>query len=887
MRTETLGLRLTTRFHLAWVIGVATVVHTAVLWPLAVYQWGTWLALGVMGVGMAAVGVRQAVSVWLALLMLGMGSTGWRAHEHRAQVLPAAWEGVTLVLQGTIDDLPHATPQGWRLTLAVTQLALPPVPPPQPKPRSTATPPPPHTPLPVLQRVALFWPTTPDTHAPMPRAGEVWRLSVRLRQPHGLHNPGGRDPELWWWTQDIGATGTIRVNRDDPAPQRVHTASLWQVVVWRERVRSAIEATVPDTRLAGVLTGLVVGDQQAIDRTDWEVFRATGVAHLMSISGLHITLWAWLAMRLIHRLWRIAPWVAPVWGSRLLLALPAPVAAAWGGLLSATLYAVCSGWGVPAQRTIGMLALVVVLRLHGRFWPWPTVAVATMAVVLLWEPWAWMQPGFWLSFVAVMVLMATDARAHATPLPFAGAGDSGASPSVWRRGAQAVWRLLREQSIMTVALAPLTLLCFGQVSVVSWVANLIAVPWVTLVVTPLGLAGLWWTECWTVAAWALAQLQVWLMFWAAQPWAVWHAPQAPWPYAVAAVLGGCAAVMPGLAWPWRGLGALLLSPLLVWQAPRPPMGEFEVIAADVGQGSAVLIRTTNGSVLYDTGPSWSTDNDAGQRVVLPLLHHLGERPSRLVLSHSDSDHVGGAASVLGALYASSVYKNVENIKKKASVRVAETADVSEPHRAESIEHSRTADVYASFEPQVIGASGLVSASALRWWRCQDGQSWTQDGVRFDILHPSPARYERHPPLPTNDMSCVLWVRGRSGSVLLTGDLSARWETELIQAHPELHATVLLAPHHGSHSSSSMALLQTLRPQWVFIQAGHHNRYQHPSAQVMARYHSLGLRTHATPSCGAIRWYSNTTEVSCHRQDVQHHWHWQAPSSLSVSPLPDG
>ena len=296
-------------------------------------------------------------------------------------------------------------------------------------------------------------------------------------------------------------------------------------------------------RVAGLLAALVVGDQAAIDRDDWTVFRVTGVAHLVSISGLHITLWAWLMAGAVGGLWRAAPRVAPVWGSRLLLACPAPVAAAWGGLALAAAYAVFSGWGVPAQRTVAMLAVVTVLRSGQRRWPWGLVLGVALAVVLAIDPMAWRQPGFWLSFVAVGVLWALPPTAQRPdepemepppgPAP-CGHGPTGTAsavaaftstdartepsangpaspPAGWGRPLAAVWRpalrkllggvaqAARMQVALTWALAPLTLVCFNQVSVVGALANAVAIPVVTLVVTPLALLGVWWPPLWSVA----------------------------------------------------------------------------------------------------------------------------------------------------------------------------------------------------------------------------------------------------------------------------------------------------------------------------------------------------------------------------------------------------
>lgn len=838
---------------LAWVVGVAAALQQVVLWPGDDYKLFGALTLVFIGL-VAAVFVfirgrltgpsrrppGLAVAVWLAVAALGAVSTGWRAAQRQADVLPPAWQGMSLVLSGQVDDLPRATGNGWRFVFRVDGVQV------APGHKAPASgPPAPGQGFP--QRVQLSWLAQAD--GAVPQAGEHWRLTVRLRQPHGLANPHGFDSELWLWEQGLGATGYVRMGPNDPAPQRLAPAG-WGWQPWRERVRQHIQARVSDVRVAGVLSALVMGDQAAIERRDWDVFRATGVAHLVSISGLHITLWAWLAMHLVSRLWRWAPRLSPVGGSRLLHAVPAPVASAWGGWVLALGYALFSGWGIPAQRTVLMLAVVMGLRLLGRRWPWPVVGLWAMAVVLAWDPWAWLQAGFWLSFVAVGVLLALGATRSDTPHP--------------------LWGLLRTQAVISVVLAPLTLVLFGQVSVVGLLANLVAIPVVTWLITPLALAGVAWHALWAPAA-ALVQVLMALLHTLAE-WPGATLTMAAWPgwLPVAAVAGGLALVW---RWPppWRLLGLALWLPVLLWQAPRPSTGEFEVLAADVGQGSAVVIRTAHGSVLYDAGPQWGPGSDAGQRVLLPLLNALGERPATVVLSHRDGDHVGGALAVLDALVQSS------------------------PGWADE----RPLAVWASFEPTALVSALSDRALAHRvlghppgWTRCQAGQRWEQDGVVFELLHPAPALYVQ--PTASNNLSCVLWVRGATRSALLTGDMDAAHEAALVQAHPQLRADWLLAPHHGSRTSSSAELLDTVRPQWVVVQAGYLSRYGHPAPQVLARYRERGVRWVATPDCGAALWRSaQPADMTCQRQAKPRHWHWRPPPGAAqvapsgpASPLTD-
>ena len=345
-------------------------------------------------------------------------------------------------------------------------------------------------------------------------------MTVRLKAPHGSSNPHGFDYELWLWEQGVQATGYVRAGPHDAPPLKL-SGSGWAYPVERARqsVREAIYARIDSRQLAGVLAALVMGDQNAIERTDWDVFRATGVAHLMSISGLHITMFAWAASLLVGGLWRRSARLTP----RLCLAWPASCAGALGGLALAALYALFSGWGVPAQRTIWMLATVVLLRQSSRQWPWQPAWLLAMAVVVALDPWALMQAGFWLSFVAVGVLFATDSgAAQACPVSATGRFTlkNAAIPAFWLQPliplGNGLLRAAREQWVVTLALTPLSLLLFNQVSLVGLLANAVAIPWVTLVVTPLAMLGVVHAPIWRIAAsaagWLVAFLQ-WLAAW--------------------------------------------------------------------------------------------------------------------------------------------------------------------------------------------------------------------------------------------------------------------------------------------------------------------------------------------------------------------------------------
>ena len=797
---------------LAVVLGCALQLQQAGLAPASVY--GLWVLAGLV-LGLLAWGLRRwgaplgragpgrvlpALLLSAGVACLAFASTGLRALHFAQQALPPALEGQDIQVEGRIVDMPQRGEFGPRFVLQVTQADVAGVPP----------------------RLLISWyhgPVAPDEGtapartSPVLRAGEQWRFVVRLKAPQGLRNPRGFDYELWLWERGIQATGSVRARVLQP--QRLAPAPALSLQGARQSVRDAVFARVGDAAPAGVLAGLAVGDQQAITHADWDVFRATGVAHLMSISGLHVTMFAWLAAALVGAAWRRCAPLCLMW--------PAPHAALLGGTALAALYAAFSGGGIPAQRTVWMLATVGLLRLAGLRWPWPYVWGGVAAAMALIDPWALLQPGFWLSFVAVGILFATDdGPTHVR------SGGLGARCRA----------LLREQGVITVALAPLTLALFGQVSLVGLVANLVAIPWVTLVVTPLALAGTLWPPLWDAGAWAVGALMQVLQVLALLPGGVWSAAAAPVWAAWAGLAGGLLLVM-RLPPPLRALGLPLMWPLLAWQAPRPPAGQFELLAADIGQGTAVIVRTATRSLLYDTGPRFGSDSDAGQRVLLPLLRAFGDRPERVVVSHRDNDHIGGAASVL--------------------------AQHEDAALLSSIEH------------------GHPLAVLHRHTRCLAGQHWTWDGVDFEFLHPRAVDYAVRSDKP-NTVSCVLRItaaadaRGKGACALLTGDIERAQELALVSAQGDrLRCELLLVPHHGSKTSSSEVFLDAVQPRVALVQAGYRNRYGHPAEPVMARYAQRGIPVWTSPACGAAGWSSSAPDqVRCERELARRYWHHATP-----------
>ena len=810
-----LGPRLLALSACGWMAGVALQLQQAEVAP-------PWQSASLAGAALVAIAAAWrwrerwagALVCALACAALGHASTDWRAARQLAHALPAVLEGQDIVVTGVIAELPRVSAIGTRFVLDTETARLQ------------------GTEIDLPRRVSLGWYRGADDDATLGgpaealRAGQRWRMTVRLRAPHGTLNPHGFDLELWLFEQNIGANGSVRA-RPEAMPLKLAENAGHPIERLRQSVRDAINARVADPTAGGVLAALAIGDQAAIDREGWDLFRITGVAHLMSISGLHVTMFAWLAGALVGRLWRMHP--------RLPLQCPAPAAARLGGLAAAAGYALLAGWGVPAQRTVWMIGMVVLLRSAGLRWPLHAVLLAAAWAVVLADPWAMLQPGFWLSFVAVALLVASEPVVTAKPV-------IDANPALRRRFADTLKQGLRTQAIATVGLAPLTLVFFQQISLVGFLANLVAIPLVTLLVTPLALLGIFVPPLWLLDAWIVRALSAGLQLLASWPLAVWSAAVAP-PWAVVCgLLAGALAVLP-LPWRLRALALPLLMPLLMPPVARPGYGQFELVAADIGQGTAVLVRTASHLLVFDTGPQYSAESDAGSRVLLPLLRARGEkRIDLLMLSHRDSDHVGGAAALLAALPVAAMSSSLED---------------GHPLRAKA------------------GARGVPVR------RCDAGQSWDWDGVHFAVLHPLASDHALG--LKANAVSCVVRVQGQGGSALLTGDIEAAQEAALLQREgAALRSDVLQVPHHGSRTSSTAAFIDAVQPQVALVQAAYRSRFGHPAPDVVARYAERGVAVVRSDRCGAWEWRGDQAVgpiravcAVCAREQQRRYWHHRA------------
>lgn len=762
---------------------------------------------------------------WASVLALGLLAFAWSvagASRLLAAWLPPELEGVPLLVEGVVEGLPEpADPRGQRFRLRPSAWRLPAAgqgkdvrPPGQgPGAAGQGGAAPAATRPPALAAVLAAAPRgrwqlfSAQPGRPL-QPGSACRLEVRLKRPHGLANPAGFDFEAWLLSEGVTATGSVRRLTCTPPPGA-------SVDGLRLRLREEFRRRFPERPAAGVLLALLTGDRSLVEPAAWDQYSRTGVVHLMAISGMHVVLLAgafsWLLLRLLRRIPRL-PLRCP---------LPPPVMLA--GFAVAVAYSQLAGYSVPTERTLVMLAVVVLATLAGRRLPPVLVLLAALVAVLLLSPLAVHATGFWLSFGAVAVLMLAGSDDPAVP--------------AWRQ-------LLVLQFAVTLLLLPLTLWFFASVSWVSPFANLLAVPLVTFLIVPLGLAGFlcWWAGAGTaaVACWQLGTGLVEVLDALVGQFAAW--PGASLPFVLPG-LAGLACLVLAVACLLQPASARLrlLAPCFLLPVLLPPAAlsgqQMRLTVIDVGQGLAVLVETAHHALLYDTGPAMGPRSDAGVRVVLPLLRQRGlRRLDRLVLSHDDLDHTGGAAAVL------------------AGIPVEE----------------------------MLGArpAALALPPGQRWRPCAAGQAWRWEGWEFRMLYPGGPVAG----LGDNDRSCVLRIsRGRQ-AVLLPGDLERRGETALLAAvaPADVAAGVLVLGHHGSRTSTSPAFLAAVRPRWALVSAGYRNAFRHPSPKVIARLEAAGVRWRNTARDGALEWrfdgaggahQSGWREVSGH--------YWQANDAPAI------
>ena len=716
---------------------------------------------------------------FLAIVMLGALWTFFHANLILNDRLAGNLEGKDITLKGTVISVPIYS--GRRLQFEF-------------KPEQSDS-------YSFPQKIRLNW------YRPLPdnlKAGEQWLLTVRLKRAHGMMNPGAFDYEGWLFQQGIGATGYVRPS---PSNKRLVSSPVYSIDAIRQSLVETIESHLADSPNLGLIQGLTTGIRHNITQQQWQVLRLSGTSHLLAISGLHIGLAAALGFFCFRWLWATRP-------DNLLL-LPASGAGAIGGFITALFYAALAGFSIPSQRALIMVAAVMFTLLIRRSCSTSHILAVSLLLIVVIDPVTVLSAGFWLSFSAVaIILFITQNR-----LP---------SPR---------WQWAKIHFLIAFGITPLLLLFFMQTSLIAPIANFVAIPIISLFVVPVLLLAsllLWVIEpigelLLQLADLILSVLWPFLDYLATLPFSHWSGTYIPTLYWLPIIVGTIVLLTPK-KFPTKWLGILGFMPLFLSSPNKPAQGEFWFTLLDVGQGLAAVVQTHNHILIFDTGPKFSDNFNAGTAIVQPFLQHRGiQHIDTLIVSHGDNDHIGGAIPLSDAIQVTQILSSTPTLLPNAKP-------------------------------------------------CYDGQLWQWDGVTFAMLHP-----EINDHGSENNLSCVLQVSTAIGSVLLSGDIESEAEQLLIDRYgTELKSTLLVAPHHGSKTSSSRGFINAVQADLVLFPVGYRNRYHFPANNVIKRYQQQDSALFNTADHGAIEFKFSRHAISAPitwRQHAQRIWTHQPSVTL--------
>ncbi len=638
----------------------------------------------------------------------------------------------------------------------------------------------------------------------LPELGEVWQMRVKLKANHYSMNPGGLDYEAWLFQQHISAKGYVKrygknksknqavsnVRPNSLLLERLAEDSVFGFYAWQKLATARLKQVFKESEFSHFYQALTLGDKSAVSTEDWSLLQNTGTIHLLAISGLHMGIVATLGYLFFKVLW----WLGVYRIERINL----PGFAALGALLFATLYLTLSGFSIPTQRAWLMVVAVLGFVLIRRtFQPWSALGFAALLIVL-WDSRSVLSLGFWLSFIAVALIFAA--------MPYL------RNRSKWQQ-------LLMLQALLTLGLAPFLIWAFHSLPLYSFIANLIAVPFISLLGLPLlflsSLIGMISIE------WGLLMIEwldeLWAIFWQYLQWVnelpestvgfsstslVWFLSMYVFMFAVL--------ILKSRLHKKVALAGILLAVISLGlpENSRPQSDQAWLTVLDVGQGQAIVVETKNSVLVYDTGAKMGSSMDGAKLAVLPYLKSQGWRKvDTLVISHSDSDHAGGTLMLIDGLPVKQAFSGQPDIMNRR-LRV----------KNESLNIKQPTDI-----PIFV--------------LCQAGQSWQVDGVLFEMLSPSVTEIGQRL-TSDNDLSCVLKITAGQQSVLMTGDLSQRGEMLLMEQFAKkpqsLKSDLLIAGHHGSKSSTGQAWLKQVAPNKVVFSAGYLNRYHFPNKAVLQR-----------------------------------------------------
>jgi competence protein ComEC len=711
-------------------------------------EWG--LFLGLISAIFSTFRRYQALSLSLAIFLLGFIWMGFISTQVLKSQVQEVYLNKVILVTGKVVGLPEKSPQKTKFIFEATS--------------------------PFQGQLKLAW-YSRSQKSPDLQTGNTWQLLLKIKHNNGYQNLNGFDFEKWLFYQRIDASGYVRAS---PLNKRLdniaQSVSIDQV---RQSIRNSLSTIFSQQEFGGVLNALIIGDRSLIPNKHWKLFQATGTTHLSVISGLHIGLISGFIFLLVQFLWRRS--------LRLSLMMPAQITGAYFGLVAAFLYALIAGFSIPTSRAFIMASVVflsIIFKRHHNTWQLYGVA---LILVLLNNPLSIFSIGFWLSFYVVAIIIY---------------GAKQSQKKSW------FYRLIYIQLLISLATLPLTIWFFSMGSLVSPIANLIAIPVFSFAVTPLALIGALLNfiglnflaeMVFSMANQALIYLSIVLEQLQQIKVNQWHYSQTSLLDLSLFVLAVFIAISPK-ALKLRWLSIPILGLLLLIPNYTIKHNSMLITTLDVGQGLAHIIQTKNHILLFDTGAKYASGFNLGDSVITPYLRakHI-HRLDKVIVSHGDNDHIGGLNHILQNFEVTEIVTSVPNkIQEKTQ-------------------------------------------------QCQTGQKWQWDGVLFEILSPN-----KNSDFKGNNASCVLKVSNQNYAILLTGDIEKKTERYLVKNLKEkLNSTVLISPHHGSNTSSTQAFLTAVSPKLIIVSSGFQNRFKHPSKKVMQRYQANNIAVLQTQCSGQI------------------------------------
>ncbi len=741
-----------------------------------------------------AIGIVPAILIffrysrlkWILCLPLGFFWALVHAHLNLYPELDKSLEGVDLDVLGKIVSIPNVQARSTRFEFVIHAA------------NRTGV----NESLVVPEKVRLSW----YGNAPNLQLGEIWQLRVRLKRPWGFANPESFDYEKWLFEHKIRATGYVRTKGN---LIKINETSISNPSYYlRAALNNKLDANAD--MHSNVIKALVLGERGQMDSQQWQLLTQTGTNHLLAISGLHIGIVSGFVYLFLVWLCKLS--------EKLCLRIPAQRVAAIAAIFAAIFYAMLAGFSIPTQRAM-VMATVVFLSIYTMqsFRPWNILSLALLCVLIL-DPFSVLAPGFWLSFLAVAIILF----------------------SVSNRAASKAWgfQIAKIQFVLALGLLPITLLFFQQASLISPLANFFAVPWVSCLVVPLSLVGallLFVNEA--LGAWLLDVVSYSLeaLWWVLE--VLHHLPFSSFKHAVPGwalipSVFGILLLLTPKGWPSKALSAALLSPLVFAKPFAAPDTDLKLSVLDVGQGTALVLQVGEHVLVYDTGPKYSDSFNAGEAIVANYLREQGlNKIDKLIISHGDKDHAGGLEGLLAT------------IKVKHMI----------------------ANQTAGYRHKNLQA-------------CREGMGWVWNDVEFKFLHPNKKIADENiGTLSKNNSSCVLRINHPSGSILFTGDIERSVERNLVKQKPEmLNVDILIAPHHGSNSSSTASFIQATSPDYVVFTTGYRNPYGFPDEKVVSRYEKIGSHLVNTAMQGMISFEISDNNglqlLPGYREVRQRFWH---------------